>query len=256
MEVVAEHELSVVLSSHLVADLERVCDYLVVLVASRVQVAGDVDELLATHHRLTGPRRDPASPAGRPARHRGEPHRPAEHAARPHRRARSSTRPGPSSRSAWRTSCSPTWAKAVRTGRARADAWGSAMTWLSWRQFRGQAYVALGLLAVVAIAFAVTGPRDGALLLADVATCASRGDCDVVDRRPRQAPAPAAPEPRRPRGGPGAHRDLLGCSPRRPRARGGHVPPRLDAERHPHPLARRQARRVGLASCRCRGCSA
>ena len=61
MEAVVEHEISVVLSSHLVADLERVCDYLVVLVASRVQVAGDVDELLATHHRLTGARRDPAS---------------------------------------------------------------------------------------------------------------------------------------------------------------------------------------------------
>jgi ABC-2 type transport system ATP-binding protein len=61
MAFVAEHGLSVVLSSHLVADLERVCDYLVVLVASRVQVAGDVDELLASHHRLTGPRRDPAS---------------------------------------------------------------------------------------------------------------------------------------------------------------------------------------------------
>jgi ABC-2 type transport system ATP-binding protein len=59
MEAVAEHELSVVLSSHLVADLERVCDYLIVLVASRVQVAGDVEELLATHHRLTGARRDP-----------------------------------------------------------------------------------------------------------------------------------------------------------------------------------------------------
>jgi ABC-2 type transport system ATP-binding protein len=58
MEAVAEHEFSVVLSSHLVADLERVCDYLVVLVDSRVQVAGEVDELLATHHRLTGPRRD------------------------------------------------------------------------------------------------------------------------------------------------------------------------------------------------------
>ena len=59
MEAVAEHELSVILSSHLVADLERVCDYLiVVLVASRVQVAGPVDELLASHHRLTGPRRD------------------------------------------------------------------------------------------------------------------------------------------------------------------------------------------------------
>jgi ABC-2 type transport system ATP-binding protein len=61
MEAVAEHELSVVLSSHLVSDLERVCDYLIVLVASRVQVAGDVERLLATHHRLTGPRRDPAT---------------------------------------------------------------------------------------------------------------------------------------------------------------------------------------------------
>jgi ABC-2 type transport system ATP-binding protein len=61
MESVAEQELSVVLSSHLVADLERVCDYLIVLVGSRVRVAGPVEELLATHHRLTGPRRDPAT---------------------------------------------------------------------------------------------------------------------------------------------------------------------------------------------------
>jgi len=59
MEAVAEQELSVVLSSHLVADLERVCDYLIVLVGSRVRVAGPVDELLAAHHLLTGPRRDP-----------------------------------------------------------------------------------------------------------------------------------------------------------------------------------------------------
>ncbi len=61
MEVVAEHGVSVVLSSHLVGDLERVCDYLVVLTASRVRIAGEVDELLATHHRLTGPRRDAAT---------------------------------------------------------------------------------------------------------------------------------------------------------------------------------------------------
>jgi ABC-2 type transport system ATP-binding protein len=58
MEVVAEHGASVILSSHLVGDLERVCDYLVVLVDSQVRVAGDIDELLASHHRLTGPRRD------------------------------------------------------------------------------------------------------------------------------------------------------------------------------------------------------
>jgi ABC-2 type transport system ATP-binding protein len=60
MEAVAEQQLSVVLSSHLVSDVERACDYLIVLVDSRVQVAGDIEHLLATHHRLTGPRRDPA----------------------------------------------------------------------------------------------------------------------------------------------------------------------------------------------------
>ena len=65
MEAVAEHGLSVVLSSHLVADLERVCDYLIVLVASQVRVAGEVSDLLASHYRLSGPRRDPGSlPAG------------------------------------------------------------------------------------------------------------------------------------------------------------------------------------------------
>jgi ABC-2 type transport system ATP-binding protein len=61
MEIVAKHEVSVVMSSHLIADLERVCDYLVLLVASHVQLAGEVTELLAAHHRLSGPRRDPRS---------------------------------------------------------------------------------------------------------------------------------------------------------------------------------------------------
>jgi ABC-2 type transport system ATP-binding protein len=64
MDFVAEPGASVVLSSHLVADLERVCDYLIVLAASRVQLAGEVDDLLATHHRLIGPRRDPATLPG------------------------------------------------------------------------------------------------------------------------------------------------------------------------------------------------
>ena len=65
MEAVAEQRLSIVLSSHLVADLERVCDYLVVLVASKVRVAGEVSDLLASHHRLSGPRRSSGTlPAG------------------------------------------------------------------------------------------------------------------------------------------------------------------------------------------------
>jgi len=62
MEAVAEDEISVILSSHLIADLERTCDYLIVLAGSRVQVAGPIDELLATHHRLTGPKRKPGQP--------------------------------------------------------------------------------------------------------------------------------------------------------------------------------------------------
>ena len=64
MESVAEQDLSVVLSSHLISDLERVCDYLIVLVGSRIRVAGPVEELLAAHHLLSGPRRDPGSLPG------------------------------------------------------------------------------------------------------------------------------------------------------------------------------------------------
>jgi ABC-2 type transport system ATP-binding protein len=60
MEFIAEHGGSVILSSHLVSDLERVCDYLIVLVTSRIRVAGEVEDLLASHYRLTGARREPA----------------------------------------------------------------------------------------------------------------------------------------------------------------------------------------------------
>ena len=55
-EAVAENGTSVLLSSHLVADLERVCDYLIIINDGRVQVAGDIDELLAAHRLLVGPR--------------------------------------------------------------------------------------------------------------------------------------------------------------------------------------------------------
>jgi ABC-2 type transport system ATP-binding protein len=61
MAFTAEQTVTVVLSSHLIADLERVCDYLILLADGHVQLAGEVDELLATHRRLSGPRRDSSS---------------------------------------------------------------------------------------------------------------------------------------------------------------------------------------------------
>jgi len=57
-EAVADGGLTVVLSSHLVADLERTCDHLILLAASRVQLCGDIDTLLADHQVLIGPRKD------------------------------------------------------------------------------------------------------------------------------------------------------------------------------------------------------
>ena len=58
MQLVAEHGPTVVLSSHLLSDVERVCDHLIVLAAGRVRLEGAVDDLLETHKILTGPRLD------------------------------------------------------------------------------------------------------------------------------------------------------------------------------------------------------
>lgn len=51
----AEDGVAVLFSSHVIAELERICDYLVVLLAGRVQIAGDIDELRASHRVVTGP---------------------------------------------------------------------------------------------------------------------------------------------------------------------------------------------------------
>jgi ABC-2 type transport system ATP-binding protein len=60
-EVVADGEITVMLSSHLVADLERVCDHVVVLSQSQTLLADDLDAVLESHRLLTGPRRDTAA---------------------------------------------------------------------------------------------------------------------------------------------------------------------------------------------------
>jgi ABC-2 type transport system ATP-binding protein len=62
METAADSEITIVLSSHLVADLERVCDHLVVLSSSRTQVVGEIGALLDSHRVLVGPHRDSGEP--------------------------------------------------------------------------------------------------------------------------------------------------------------------------------------------------
>src|SRR6516164_3848893 len=62
----ADDGVSVLLSSHVLAELERVADYLILLSRGRVQVAGEVDDLLASHRMLTGPAGEAGRYAGRP----------------------------------------------------------------------------------------------------------------------------------------------------------------------------------------------
>jgi ABC-2 type transport system ATP-binding protein len=61
--------VSVLLSSHVLVELERVADYLILLSRGRVQVAGEVDDLLASHCVLTGPASEVDRYAERPVVH-------------------------------------------------------------------------------------------------------------------------------------------------------------------------------------------
>jgi ABC-type multidrug transport system ATPase subunit len=70
MAAAAEDGISVVLSSHVLAELERVADYVIVLSHGTVQVAGEVGDLLARHpgagleQIVLGYLREPVTPAG------------------------------------------------------------------------------------------------------------------------------------------------------------------------------------------------
>ena len=64
-EIGEEGRVTVLLSSHIIADLERVCDYLIILSAARAQLVGDIGEVVRTHKRLTAAgRREPGVIAG------------------------------------------------------------------------------------------------------------------------------------------------------------------------------------------------
>ena len=69
MTAVAADGVSVLLSSHVLAELERVADYLILLSRGQVQVAGKATDLLASHRMLTGPAAEAGNYAGRPVVH-------------------------------------------------------------------------------------------------------------------------------------------------------------------------------------------
>jgi ABC-2 type transport system ATP-binding protein len=69
MTAAAADGVSVVLSSHVLADLERVADYLILLSKGQVQVAGQVDDMLASHRMLTGPAAEADTYTQRPVVH-------------------------------------------------------------------------------------------------------------------------------------------------------------------------------------------
>jgi ABC-2 type transport system ATP-binding protein len=65
MTAMAEDGVSVVLSSHVLAELERVADYLILISHGRVRLDGAVEDLLGRHRLLTGPRDQPRDPGWR-----------------------------------------------------------------------------------------------------------------------------------------------------------------------------------------------
>jgi ABC-2 type transport system ATP-binding protein len=67
MGVVADDGPSVILSSNVLADVERVCEHVVILVDGRVRISGDTEDLVRSHVLVSGPRR-----AGRDAADDGE----------------------------------------------------------------------------------------------------------------------------------------------------------------------------------------
>jgi ABC-2 type transport system ATP-binding protein len=61
---VADRGTTVVLSSHLLGDLREVCDHILLVADGRIQVSGDIDEVLARHRILIGPPSDESAVAG------------------------------------------------------------------------------------------------------------------------------------------------------------------------------------------------
>ncbi|EWM17186.1 ABC transporter ATP-binding protein [Kutzneria sp. 744] len=64
MTEVADRGTTVLMSSHLLSDLSEVCDHLLLVVEGQVRLNGDVEDVLAEHRVLVGPRDDESAVSG------------------------------------------------------------------------------------------------------------------------------------------------------------------------------------------------
>ncbi|MEW2301132.1 ABC transporter ATP-binding protein [Streptomyces sp. NPDC006655] len=58
----AQHGTTIAMSSHVVAELEDSCDHLLLIGGGRVRLAGEIDDLLAAHRRISAPADAPLAP--------------------------------------------------------------------------------------------------------------------------------------------------------------------------------------------------
>ena len=185
MDGVSELEATVVIASHVIADIERVSDHIVLLGDGHVRLEGSAEELIASHRLLTGAARPLGRIAGVAGDHPGAAQRPADDAARPDRRPRRRSllvgrrdrARGPPPR--LHGARAPAGAAGTREGTA-------AMAWVTWRQHRHQLLIGLALILGLALAALITGlPMRTAYNREALSSClppTARSGCDIIVR--------------------------------------------------------------------------
>jgi ABC-2 type transport system ATP-binding protein len=156
----ADDGVSVLLSSHVLAELERVADYLILMSRGRVQMAGEVDDLLASHRLLTGR----AAEAGRYDRLGGAPGRPGGTRpglpARARRRGAARTSPRPQRRAdgGEQMTALTVPARPEEDLSLRPVPW-RQMAWVTWRQHRTMLAGVAVVLGGLAVTLLIPGLR-------------------------------------------------------------------------------------------------
>ena len=185
MDGVSELEATVVIASHVIADIERVSDHIVLLGDGRVRLEGSAEELISKHRLLTGA----ARPLGRIAG--------VEEIVRKRSSGRQMTL---LVRIDGRV-VDPSWsvdeigledlllaymAPERLPGPEASGEGAAAMAWVTWRQHRHQLLIGLALIVALALAALVTGlPMRTAYEREALSSClppAARSGCDIIVR--------------------------------------------------------------------------